>query len=173
MVEEQDKAAQVEETMRQQGVDPHIRVQDDYFGFDEHHRVMLPDGTSWVEFKVMTEGDRRKYLNGQDRGIRVSRASGDAHINAKPGDERYFLLKNTIVGWNLVRNGEPVPFSQPNLEKFLEGANPRVVNEIEKEVRKAHPWLLGEMTSEDIKKQIDDLKEMLKVAEEREAGNAT
>lgn len=165
------KAEQQEAAMAAAGVQTHEDVQQDYFGFEQHHTVTLPDGVSYVEFKVMTEGQRRKYLNEQNREISVSRSTGDARIKTAPGDERHSLLKTTIVGWNLKRNGEIVPFNPRNLEMFLDKADPSVVSIIEREVRKHHPWLLADMTLEDIDKQIEELQEMREIVEKRESGN--
>lgn len=168
---EQKQAMQAK--MEADGVQVEESIQFDYFGFEERHRVMLPDGKSWVEFEVMNEGDRRKYLNQQNKGIRVNRVTNDAHIDTAPGDERHALLMNTLVDWNLVRDGKPVAFSRANLEQFLDKANPRVVDLIEKEVRLKHPWLMQDMSVEDIDREIENLQELRKIAVEREEGNAS
>lgn len=171
MAQTEEQKAAMQAKMESEGVSIEEDVQFDYFGFEERHRVMLPDGVSWVEFEVMNEGDRRKYLNQQNKGIRVNRVTNDAHIDTAPGDERHALLKNTLVDWNLRRDGKPVAFSNANLEQFLEKANPRIVDIIEKEVRLKHPWLMQDMTVEDIDREIENLKEMREIAVEREAGN--
>jgi hypothetical protein len=148
---------------------PQEAVQEDYFGFDATHTVMLPDGKSWVQFKEFTEGQRRKYLNAVNRDVVIQRKTGDARMRMAPGDERFELLLTAISGWNLQRGGQPVNFGDRTVKEFLEKANPRVVDQIEKEVRKANPWLMQEMTSEDIKKEIENLEEMLEAKEKEEA----
>lgn len=168
-----EQQAAMEAKMAAEGADVEETVQADYFGFEETKTVVLPDGNSWVEFKVMNEGQRRKYLNEQNKGIRINRATNDATIDTAPGDERWSLLRNTVIDWNLMRSGQKVPFSRANLEQFLEKADPRVVDVIEQEVRLAHPWLLQEMTVEDIDKEIENLEKMRKVALEREQGNVS
>lgn len=140
--------------------EPTETLQVDYFGFEERHRCVLPDGVSYIEHKTLNEGDRRKYLNKTNRDVRVAKGSGDAIIRMAPGDERAELLKAAITGWNLVRDGDPIPFNTPNLDKFLAGANPRIVDLIEKDIRKHNPWLLAEMTIEDIDNEIANLQEM-------------
>jgi hypothetical protein len=165
---EQIKAT--EDRMKKDGIAVEEIVKSDYFGFDESDRVMLPDDASWVEFVVMNEGKRRKYLNEQNRGIHINRATQDARIDTAPGDERWSLLRNTLSGWNLERGGNAVPFVRSNLDQFLENANPRIIDIIERAVRLAHPWLGSEMTTEDIDQEIENLNKLREQAIERESG---
>lgn len=150
--------------------DPVIRVPEDYFAFDIIGRTMLPDGISWVEHAVMNEGARRKYLNAVNRDIRVQKSTQDAIMRMAPGEERIELLKATIVGWNMYRGGRQIEFNRQNLEEFLLKADPRIINMIEKDVRLANPWLLAEMTLEDIDREISDLQELRAKKVEEEAG---
>lgn len=144
-------------------------VQEDYFGFEIRHRVKLPDGRSWIEHKEFNEGERRKYLNAVNRDVVIQRKTGDARMRMAPGDERYELLVTAIVGWNLVRAGQPIPFSRKALQEFLEKTNPKIVDLVEKEVRKANPWLMAEMSADDIRKEIANLEEMLEAKVKEEA----
>jgi hypothetical protein len=98
------------------------------------------------------------------------------------GTERHELIKASVVGWNLTRNGQPLPQPDPDdprakgsvqLNDFLQLADPVIVEGLEKAIRKANPWLLQDMKVEDIDKQIEDLQEMRKIAVEREAGEAS
>lgn len=152
--------------------EPVQSVQADYFGFSEVHRVLLPDGVSFVEHQELNEGARRKYLNKTNRDVRLNRASGDATISMAPGDERRALLEAALTGWNLVRDGKPIPFTTQALGQFLETANPRVVDLIEKDIRLKNPWLLAEMTVEDIDKEITALQEMRETKIKEEEGKA-
>jgi hypothetical protein len=147
-----------------------VRVQEDYFAFDIYGRTMFPDGVSYVEHQVMNEGARRKYLNAVNRDVRLEKKTQDAILNMRPGEERTELLKACIVGWNLTRNGQPVPFNMQNLNDFLMRANPSIINLIEKDIRLANPWLLNEMTLEDIDKEIADLQDLRAKKVEEESG---
>ena len=89
------------------------------------------------------------------------------------GSERHELIKACVVGWNLTRGGQPVPFNQVNLNDFLTLTDPTIVEGLEKAIRKANPWLLGEMSVADIDKEISNLQEMREVAAKREAGEAS
>jgi hypothetical protein len=149
-----------------------VSSQQDYFGFSTTTRHMLPDKVSYVELKVLTEGERRAYQNASNRDVKFDRG-GSAQMKLRPGDDRANLLKVAIVGWNLMRQGQPVPFTPQSLDLFLNNTDPKVVDGIEKAIRKSNPWLLSEMSSDDIKKEIEDLTELLAVKLEEEAGNDT
>lgn len=149
------------------------RLQVDYFGFDETHKIVLPDGKSFIEHKELNEGARRKYLNSVNRDITINRASGDAKLRTAPGDERRALLEAAIIGWNLVKNGSPIAFSRQALNEFLDNANPRIVDIIEKDVRQKNPWLLADLTVEDIDKEIENLQTMREARLAEEAGKAS
>ena len=168
-----EQKALMERDMEAAGIPAEEQVFEDYFGFDERHKVPLPDGKSWVQFEVMSEGRRKHYLNSTNRDVRINRSTGDAHMSMKPGDERHALLLETICDWNLRRGGEPVPFTKNNLQEFLDKANPRIIDKIEKEVRLKHPWLMADMEIEDIEKEIENLQEMLEVKKREQEGNAS
>lgn len=140
---------------------------DDYFGVSDTGRTTLPDGKQWIEWKVLNEGERRKYLNRQNRELALKKG-GDAVMKMAPGDDRFHLLSTAIVGWNLHRRDKtgqfvPVPFSKNTLEEWLNVAPPKIVDLVEKDVRKANPWLLNDLSIEEIDKEIAALEEMREV----------
>jgi len=169
--EEARRAAQVEDAMRAQGVPVEERVQEDYFGFEDIRNVFLPDGISFISHRVMNEGKRRQYLKMVNRDIRVQR-TGDAYLKSSPGEDRYALLRTAICGWNLQRNGVPVPFSERSLNDWLEVANPRIVELVEKDIRMSNPWLLQDLSLEDIDNEIKNLQDLRERKVEEEEGNA-
>lgn len=164
-----------EAAMRAQGISDTTPVQADYFGFSETHQVYLPDGVSWIEHQTLNEGARREYLNKVNKEVAIKRLSGDAVMKMQSGDDKHALLESAIVGWNLSRGGQPIPFSKgskgSNLSQFLVMADPKVVDIIEKDVRKHNTWLMADLSVEDIQKQIDDLEEMKSVKIKEEEGN--
>lgn len=145
----------------------------DYFGMDIRHRTELPDGRSFVEHKELSEGERKKIQNESQRDVRLQKVTGDALIRSRPGDERHSLLRAAITGWNLRSAGAEVPFNDRNLQKFLDTAPPRVIDLIQKDIYKHNPWLLQEMTVEEIDKQIADLQEMREVKVQEEEGKGS
>jgi hypothetical protein len=142
----------------------------DYFGFQEEETFYLPDGQSWITFQKMNEGKRAAFQKASSRDLVLERRSGDARMKVDPGGDRHALIRSSITGWNLKRQGQPVPFHEKSVKDFLELADPRIVDELEKAIRKANPWLIADMSPEDIQKEIDSLEEMKREAEEREAG---
>ena len=170
---EAHKVRMIEANMRADGEATHVKVQQDYFGFAASHRVLFPDGLTYVEHEEMNEGARRSFLNKSNRGMTIRKATGDADIKVRPGDDRHDLLVAAITGWNLIKDGQPWAFSIERLEGFLKVANPRIVDDIEKDIRKKNPWLLQNMTVEDIEKEIGNLNEMLEVAKKNEEGKGS
>jgi len=171
------KAAQIDAAMEAAGVPTTTPVPTDYFAFDETLTITLPDGVSWIQHKKLNEGARRQYLNKVNRDVTLKRATGDAIVRMATGDERHALLVQAIVGWNLVKNGQPMPFSKGSpgatLEQFLDKTDPSIVDLIEREVRRANPWLLQEMSVEDIDKQIAELQEMRATKMKEEQGKVS
>lgn len=151
---------------------PEVSGQVDYFAFDEHYSYTLPDKKSWISFKAMTEGDRRKYLSAVSKEVKV-RKGGEMSLQMSTGDDREALLLAAVTGWNLTRNGAPIAFTKAALVDFLAVANPKVLDGLEKEVRKANPWLLADMSLEDIDREIANLQEMRAVKAKEEEKEAT
>lgn len=151
----------------------------DYWGFDDRVKHFLPDGKQYFEIQKMNEGQKSAYQKATRSDITVAKTTGDARLKADPAEERKALLMACVTGWNLrFRNKdgimEAVAFNKDqgpySFTKWLEKADPVIVEGIEKACRKHNPWLLAEMKSEDIEREIDNLKEMLEVAKKREAG---
>lgn len=150
------------------------RIQEDYFAFGKSVTHTLPDGVSIIEIRVMNEGEKRKYLNAQNRELVMNRATQDTKLKMAPGDERYNLLKAGIKDWNLRAGGSPVPFNSTTLDTFLSQGDPKIMDGIEKAIRLANPWLLSEMTLEDIDEEIKSLQELrAKKVEEDEGKGAS
>jgi hypothetical protein len=146
-------------------------VIEDYFGFSETHRWYFPDKQQFLEYQVMNEGAKKQYQTKSNRDVVLERHSGNARLKMDTGEERHQLLIAATVGWYMVRNGKPIPWAVSQFKLWLDGANPRLVEQFEKEVRKANPWLLADMTVEDIDKEIESLEEMKAEIIKRDQGN--
>lgn len=144
--------------------------QEDYFGFTETKKFIFPDKATFIEFRVMNEGDKSDFQKATQNDVILERNSGNARMKMDPASERHKLIEVSVVSWNLRRNGQPLPYTRAALKDFLKLTDPRLIENLEKEIRKANPWLLQDMKSDDIRKQISELEEMLAVAEERERG---
>ena len=149
------------------------KPQQDYFGFSAPQKFFFPDGVTYIEFTKMSEGAKKAFQDKTSKDLVLERQSGNARMTVLQGTERWELIEASVTGWNLLRNGVPFPFSKPNLRDFLQLADPELVEDLEKAIRKANPWLLDQMTVADIDKEIENLKEMREVAEKREAGEAS
>lgn len=151
----------------------------DYFAFSATEKFYLPDGEQYFEFKKMNEGEKAKFQDKTSKDLVLERNSGNARMSVSMGTERHELIKACVVGFHLRRGGKWVDDDSKSrtgsvtLNDFLTLADPVIVENLEKAIRKANPWLLGEMSSADIQKEIDNLTEMLEVAKEREAGEGS
>lgn len=166
------QAESIRKAMRDEGISTTESGQVDYFGLDETFKVFLPDHQTWIEHRTLNEGQRRTYLKSVNRDVRIDKVRGDAHLKMSPGEERKALLTIAIVDWNLVRGGGPLPFNTRSLDEFLEKAPPKIIDIIEKDVRLKNGWLQAEMSSDDIKKEIETLQELLEQKLEEESGNS-
>lgn len=147
--------------------------QADYFGFQKSERHYLPDGVSWFELTAMNEGQKSKFQKKTSRDLILERGTGNTRMKLDAATERHELITECTINWNLTRNGTPVPFNKVQLGDFLTLTDPKIVEDIEKAIRKLNPWLLAEMSSEDIQREIDNLEEMKQVALERERGESS
>lgn len=157
---------------------------EDYYAFDERDRWYFPDRKQWIEFKKLTEGDRAKYLKATRSDVRVNQKSGDAYLPFDQSEERKNLLLHSITDWHIVqfiqtpegRRAQPIAFQPVShggkggvVAQWIDRANPAVLAELEKAIRKANPWLLNEMSVEQIDKEIADLQELRVAAAKRDA----
>lgn len=157
-----------------------------YFAFGEVKRWYFPDGVQWFQYQVMDEGAKARFQRATNRDIKINQKTNDATVKLDPADERHTLIKMSVNDWyvfapNLNNGGqlEPVPFTLSDtrhptgmcLEKWLKLANPKLVEELEFEIRKANPWMQADMTVADIDEEIKRLNELREEAEKREAGN--
>lgn len=154
----------------------------DYFGFDLRYQYLLPDGRQWIEFRVLNEGNIAEYQRILNRDVMVEKTTGNARIRINQVEERHALLQVAVTGWHMVRRQRDriaeVPFSNgtpgSTFMQWLKVADPRIVADLEEQVRKQNPFLLAanNETLEAIDKQIEDLMTQRRVIEERMRGEA-
>lgn len=147
--------------------------QQDYFGFNRDERFMFPDGQSYIVISALNEGEKKKFQDKVSKDLVLEQRTGNARMTVLQGTERHELIKAACKDWNLVRGGKPVPFNNINLGDFLTLGDPRLIEDLEKAIRKLNPWLMAEMKAEDIRREIDNLNEMLVEAEKREQGEGS
>lgn len=150
------------------------RQQANYFGFQERKKFYLPDRISFIEYEKMNEGAKKKFQDKTSRDMIVERTSGNARMTVLQGSERHELIVTCVKDWNLLGpDSTPILFNERIFRQWLDVADPEIVEDLEKEIRKANPWLLAEMEPEDIEKEIENLQEMLEIARKRKAGEAS
>lgn len=148
-----------------------VAVQANYFGFQAREQFTFPDGITYIEFEKMNEGSKRRFQDKTSRDLVVERQSGNARMSVLQGTERHELIKACVTDWNLIGpGGTPIAFTKQLLDQWLSVADPMIVEDLEKAIRKANPWLLAEMTVADIDREIENLQEMREVAQRREEG---
>jgi hypothetical protein len=146
---------------------------EDYWSFSQKERFMLPDGKQWIEFNIMNEGQKASYQKKINKDIKFNRKTSDATIRSDIADERHALIETSVTGWYMLQGGNPanqVAFSVQMLRNWLNVANPRIVENLEVAIRKANPWLMGDMTLDDIDEEIQRLQELRIETEKREQG---
>lgn len=170
--------ASTEKSMREAGVQVEEKVEFiDYFTFDETLRHYLPDGIHYIEFKPMTEGKRRKYQSKTMTTMTMNRASGDSKIGINVARDREELLNASVTGWFMERrdgmgNIVSVDFrdSRHGWLAWSENTNPKLIEDLEKAIRKANPWMQADLDIEEVDNEIERLTELRRELMDRKLG---
>jgi len=151
------------------------QVQHDYFGFTHTEKFYFPDGITYFEIQKMNEGQKSKFQKSTQRDLTLEKGSGNAKFSMDPARERHELIKSSVISWNLTRGGQPIPFDARGraIQDFLDLGDPQIVEDIELFIRKLNPWLLNDLTVEEIDKQIQELQELRVTVEEKERGESS
>ena len=150
----------------------------DYWGTDEFFRYHFPDGKDhddpthqYIECKVMNEGAKSQFQRLTNQDLTVTR-DNTAKVRVDPVAERHTLIKTSVENWNMFKDGKPAAFSKMLLEKWLQVAPPKIVEELELCIRKNNPWMQAEMTVEGIDEELARLHDLRRDVVAREAGEA-
>lgn len=158
-----------------EAIEPNL---ENYWGSEQRERWYFPDGQQYMEFKVMTEGDKKQYQRLTNQDLTIGRDQ-TAKVRMDPSAERHVLITQSVKDWNLYAPDKKTgklaiaAFDKSILVKWLEQANPKLVEDLEIAIRKANPWMLSEQSVEDIDKEIDRLVEMRKEKLAMEAGEGS
>lgn len=169
--------ASTEEAMRANGVQVEEKIATvvgDYWAEPAPERFYFPDGKQYIEFKPMTESARAKYQNKTMTTMALNRASGDSKIGINVARDRRALIDVSVTGWLMYRGGEEVGFKNSffGFEKWIEIADPKHIEGLEKAIRKANPWMASDMDPAEIKEEIKRLEELLIEVEDRRLGES-
>ena len=156
--------AEMEARQREAGISTTETEYVDYFGFDERHRFSFPDGKQWIEIKELNEGELSKFQSKSSRDVVVSRNTGDARMKMDQAGDRHTLIEVSVTDWHVVRRSvktskewHQVAFSTTELRQFLELAPAKLISDLESFIQKHNPMLSGDMTLEEIDREIENL----------------
>lgn len=162
-----------------QGLPTHDEIEPEiYWGYDFNDRWEFPDHVQFIEFKRMNEGMKVEFQRKTNRKVKVGRVTGDAEMSVDPAGDRKILIQLCVTGWKLYKRNHKnqvveAAFSQQSLAEWMADANPLFVEQLEKAIREANPWMKQEMTVESIDAEIASLTEQRVEAEKREREKAT
>lgn len=155
---------------------------DDYFGFGGQEAYTLPDGKQQIFFTVMNEGQRVRYEKSVNRDIHLNRQTQDARISQDAAGERHAIILAAVTGWSLKMrdpaSGQWVDAPYDNntpggkLNQWLQRANPKIVEELADAIREKNPWTRGDMSVEDVDKELERLSDLRKQLVEEEEKKA-
>lgn len=152
------------------------RVYVDTFAFDSEDEFEIPrSGGQKIFFSRMNEGKKATFQKLTNQDVRIQRTTGDAKMKVDPAGERHTLIKQSVTGWSLVTKNhqantwETVPFTEQRLAQWLEKADPKIVQDLERAIRDANEWMRTEFTVEEYDKQIEDLLQKRDALQEEEA----
>lgn len=152
-----------------------------FFGESQRtERWFLPKSKKqYVEFRIMNEGDRKKWQRKTSRDFNVNRRTQEARIAVDPVADREALFEAVIVSVNVFGpDGQPINFGTnfsrgSVFAQWLDRQDPEISDKLEVTIREAHPWMQDDMKPEDIREEITRLEKLLEVAEKRELEKAT
>jgi hypothetical protein len=151
----------------------------DLWGASEEHVWYFPGQENvpdqykqYVTFVSMNEGRRTRYQKKTSRPLHIERENNDARMTVDQAADRHALLETSITGWKIFRGGDELMFRPSLLLEFLKFANPLHIDKLEKAIRDANPWMIAEMTSEQIEKEIANLEQKLVAVKRQEEEDA-
>lgn len=149
-----------------------------YFSTQDKEKFYLPDGKQYFVLKHMSERDRAALNRATRQSTTIDSKTRDMRIDLDDTAQRHEAVKAATVGWHLVRfeqlpgggrRGGEVHFSQTELLRWLDDADPSAVDAVFKHIRQMNPWLGGEEDLDDLREQREDLTKRIAELEDEEA----
>lgn len=168
------------EAVHQNMIDAGESIEDlkiiDTWSYNLSEEWVFPDGIQKIYFKRMNEGEKAEFQKRTNKDIRVQRSTGDAKLSVDPASERHILIMLSVTDWKLykkVRQGNrevmaETKFDQKALKEWMEGTNPKYVQELEKAIRESNEWMAVEASVDALEKERENLDERIKAAKEQE-----
>ena len=131
----------------------------------------LSDGQTTVTVKRLNEGERRDFMKSTQKPLKVSQADQTVEMMPDMVGTRHALIKAALTDWNFEVGGAPLPFNPGNVRRLLDEGDPAVIDEIEEAARETNPWLLDDVSLDDLLDQREKLDEMIDAKRAAEEGN--
>lgn len=101
-----------------------------YFNSNKLNRVVLDDGLSYIEHKLIDEGTFEKFQD-LTSTVKLDKDNSSTEVDLALGRTRKFLLEMLVVGWNLVDEaGNSIPFAYAKLMELPPAVIHKVVEDI-------------------------------------------
>ena len=119
-------------------------IQDTY-SFGGTVTYTLPDGKQWIAFKVLNEGEKAQYQRLTNRDIKINRKTEEAAFRPDAAADRHALILTAVTNWHLATKDPSsgkwswLTFNDAMLRNWLKITDPKVVEKLEAEIRKANP----------------------------------
>lgn len=155
----------------------------DFFGGSEKVEKWLFPGQDeqYIEYRIMNEGQRKKFQRKTAKDIKVDRKTQMSAIGLDLAGDREALITEVVCGWFIrdpANGSQPVPFdtkltpdgkvtSGGTFKKWMDRADPRLIDKLELAIRDANPWMQDDMDPESIQEEIDRLVKLKEEAEKR------
>lgn len=147
-----------------------------YWGNVTRHKHYLPDGVQYIEFEPMTEGARSKYQTATQTEMTMNQNTKSSTMKFNVARDRRALIDNSVKGWFMFGpQGQelgPNQFErgQYTFDKWLQQADPKIVEDLEKAIRKSNAWLQSDLDADEIQEEIARLEQQLGEVRDRELG---
>lgn len=130
-------------------------------------RVMLPDGKQWIEIRKLDEGDRTEFQKQNKGKVTGNRNNDDLEFDMDSSKERRSLIEIAVSAWHFVtrdtQTGEwrEVPFTKEAVRQWAAKADSEIIDDVVQQIRLMNKWLLADMTSSQIEKELERLNKLL------------
>ena len=151
----------------------------DLWGSSTEHTWFFPGQESlpdeykqYITFRSMNEGARSRFQKRTARPLGIGKDGEDMKLIVDQSGDRHALLEASITGWKMFRGGVEYEYKPHTLLEWLKFANPEHVDKLERAIRDANPWMVAQMSSEAIQKEIENLEQRKIEALRREEEDA-
>jgi hypothetical protein len=116
-----------------------------YFNTNKVNRVMLDDGLSYIEHKLIDEGVYQAFQD-LTSTVKLDGATQHTEVDLALGKSRKFLLENLVTGWNLVDEANnSIPF---NYKKLMD-LPPQLIAKVMEDIYTKNPVLGSSLESDE------------------------